>query len=175
MKFYLALGLLMVSMVANAFTLVKEVSESELQAQVERMMPFEQKTLFATLIVSQPLITLAEGEDRVGVRAHIQTLYPNGAKGSGIVGVRGRVIYERSEGAFYIQNPELETLEIKGVDPAMSELIKPYVQALSSGALASTPIFELDDKDAQQRLAKSSLQSVEVKDGKLLIKLKAFQ
>ena len=175
MKFYLALGLLVVSMVADAFTLVKEFSEADLQAEVERMMPFEQKTLFATLIVSQPLIMLSEGEDSVGVRAHIQTLSPNGAKGSGIVGVRGRVRYERSEGAFYIQHPELQTLEINGVDPALSELIKPYVQALIAGALASTPVFVLDDNDAQQKLAKSSLQSVEVKDGKLQIKLSAFQ
>ena len=175
MKFYLALGLLVVSMVADAFTLVKEFSEADLQAEVQRMMPFEQKTMFATIIVSQPLITLSEGEDSVGVRAHIQTISPNGAKGSGVVGVRGRVIYERSEGAFYIQQPELQTLDINGVDPVLSELIKPYVQALISGALSTTPVFVLDDNDAQQKLAKSSLQSVEVKDGKLQIKLKAFQ
>lgn len=96
-------------------------------------------------------------------------------KSNGNVGLSGTVVYEKTEGAFYIKEAQIQTLIIKGLTEQASVLIKPYVQAVISSVLQSNPVFVLDDKDAQQRLAKSSLQSVEVKDGKLRIKVKAFQ
>lgn len=171
----LGLALLCFTTSVYAFTFVKEMSEHELQRQVELMMPFEQKTLFATISISNPVVRLFEDENKVGVSAQIETLAPNGLKGSGSVGLAGRVVYEKSEGAFYIKEAQIQTLIIKGLTEQGSALIKPYVQALISNALQANPVFVLDDENAQQKLAKSSLQSVEVNDGKLRIKIKAFQ
>jgi len=40
--------------------------------------------------------------------------------------------------------------------------------------LGSRPIYVLDDSDLKQKLAKASLESLEVRDGKLIITLSAF-
>ncbi len=175
MKLILSVTLLLVSTSGYAFTFVKEISEHELQRRVEQMMPLEQKTLFATISVFEPVVDLHDVDNKVGLHARVQTIAPNGMKSNGNVGLSGTVVYEKTEGAFYIKEAQIQTLIIKGLTEQASGLIKPYLQAVISSVLQSNPVFVLDDKDAQQRLAKSSLQSVEVKDEKLRIKVKAFQ
>lgn len=175
MKFIYSLALLLFFSGAHAFTFTKEVSEAELQAQVDKMMPFERKTVLATITVSEPLVDLFEGENKVGISGRIDTLAPNGLKGSGTISVVGTVVYVRSEGAFYIKDSEVVSLDINGLTEPVVQFIKPYAQALISSALAVTPVFVLDESDAQQKLAKSTLESIVVRDEKLLIKIKAFQ
>lgn len=175
MQRIIGIALLLFTASVYAFTFVKEIGEQELQSRVEQMMPFEQETLFATISVLEPVVDLHDVDNKVGLQARIQAIVPNGMKGSGTVGLSGTVVYEKAEGAFYINEAYIHTLRINGLTEATSALIKPYVQALISNALQANPVFVLDDEDAQQKLAKSSLQSVEVKDGKLRIKIKAFQ
>lgn len=171
----LAAVLLLFTSSLYAFTFVKEFSEAELQSRIEQMMPFEQQTLFARISIFEPVVDLYDSDNKIGLSARIQTMTPNGMKGSGSVGLSGVVVYEKSEGAFYIKDAQVQALTINGLSDQTVQVIKPYAQALIAGALQANPVFILDDQDAQQKLAKSSLQSVEVADGKLRIKLKAFQ
>ena len=175
MKRVLGVALLLFSTSICAFTFVKEVTERELQNRVEEMMPFQRKTLFGVISIAHPNVRLYEDENKVGVSAQIETLAPNGLRSSGTIGVSGTVVYEKTEGAFYIRDAIINTLVIDGLTEQGTALIKPYAQGLISGALRASPVFVLNDENAQQRLAKSSLQSVEVRDGTLRIKIKAFQ
>lgn len=160
------------SSVSLAYTL--EVSEEEIQKRIEAVMPIEKKQLFFTVRLSEPKVELTKGSDRLGLFLNVDVLVPSVAKGAGKGKITGKIRYEKSEGAFYIDEPIIESIEVKRFPAKYTNKMRGLTQTLLAKALSKYPVYQFKDKDIKQKMAKATLKTVEIKDEKLLITLGLF-
>lgn len=170
MKYMIGIVFLVVANFANAFTFTKEFTEAELQQKIEAMMPLETQQLFMTIFITEPRLDLIEGSNQLS----IQATAPGGLQGNGTTHIMGEISYQPDEGAFYLHNPIILKLKIDGIQEIYQPEIKQIAQIALSEALLQQPVYKLDDDNLQHKLAKSKLESVLVKDEKLIVKFKMF-
>jgi len=170
-RFILFLILFSLSQISMALTYTIKLSEAELQKKVEAMMPIEKKKLFFKLILSEPKIELIEGSNEVGLFTHIDIDSKLGIKGAGRAKITGALSYNSDSNEFFFKNSKIQQLEIDRVSQKDIHQIKGLVQKVVSKILAKRPVYRLKDDDLKHKLARSVLQSVTVKDKKLLLEL----
>ena len=158
-----------------AFSYTVELSEKRLQKKVSAMMPMEASKYYLTVTLSEPEIELIEGRNEIGVFTHIEVVVPKikraEIKGSGRTKITGSLSYESERCEFFFKNPVIEMLEIDKVSERYIPVVKSIVQFIAQKILAKLPVYRLKDENLKHKLAKSMLQSITVKDKKLLLKL----
>jgi len=159
------------SQISMALTYTIKLSEAELQKKVEAMMPIEKKKLFFKVILSEPKIELVEGSNEVGIFTHIDIDSKLGIRGTGRAKITGVLSYNADLNEFFFKNSKIEKLEIDKVSQKNIKQIKGLVQVIVSKTLAKRPVYRLKDDNLKHKLAKSVLQSVSVKNKKLLLEL----
>jgi len=169
---FIVLLLSLVSPLALAFSYTVEMTEQELQQRLSALMPLERKELFVTVVVSQPQVDLAVGNNQLGIFAHIEVSTPSGM-GAGKVKIQGRLSYQAKEAAFYLSNPKLVRLDIENVPQEFLPAIREISQLAISHLLETQPVYVLRNDNLRHRLLKSSLKSVSIKDRRLLVELNA--
>lgn len=159
-----------------AFSYTLRLSEADLQERIDLVLPVERKQLFVTVRVSDPDVDLSSRSNLVGIALSVEASVPGGLKGSGRGKLFGSVRYERNEGAFYLDEPKLRELEIKRVPAQLNKEIAKIAEVALVKALQRYPLYRLNESDNKQKMAKAMLESVNVEDQQLLIKLKpSFQ
>ena len=173
-KIILIAALILYAQVALAFSYTLQISEDELQAKVSDMMPIEKKKFFITVILSNPHIDLAVGNNEIGLFSHIEILAPGGIKGEGKAKISGSLSYDSEKSEFYFKNPKIVNLQSENIPPNLLPKVKQIAQLAASQFLSVRPIYKLTDKNLKQRLAKAVLQSVKVEKNHLLVGLSLF-
>ncbi|MGJ8691292.1 MAG: DUF1439 domain-containing protein [Thalassotalea sp.] len=174
MKFIIGIMLLVLSNFSSALSYTLEFSEAELQSKLDAMMPLVKKKLFMKITISAPKLDLIDNANELALFANINVSAPGGLNGSGKTKIKGSIDYRPEQGAFYLKNPEVIELHINGVLPQYQMKIKELAQASIAKALLKQPIYKFKDDDMKQKMAKSTLTSVVVKNGKLLVNLSMF-
>lgn len=159
------------SQITMALSYTVELSEAQLQKKVASIMPIKKKRLFFKIILSDPKIELLDGSNEIGIFTHIEIDSKIGIKGTGRAKIVGSLSFEPESGEFFFKNTKLLKLEIDKVSEKYNQQIKAVVQAVGAKILEKTPVYRLKDDDLKHKLAKSVLQSIFVKDKKLLLKL----
>lgn len=154
---------------ALSYTL--ELSEAQLQSKLTAMMPIEMSKYFCTVTLSEPEIELIEGDDEISVFCHIDALISQNIKGSGRAKIVGSLDYFAETSEFHLIDPKIAMLEIDSVAEKYTSQLKSIVQWVASKILATRAVYQLKDNTLKHKLAKSMLQSVLVKNKKVLLKL----
>jgi hypothetical protein len=149
-----------------------EVSEDEIQRQIESGFPVRKSVLVAKLVFSNPRVVLHGGsEDRVELRVEVVA---TGALGShrkeGSATITGGVRYDPAEGAFYLDDSRI-ALEIEGAEPERLAKIEEIATELARDRLATIPFHRLDPAGFRDSLARLALKKVKVKRGKVVLTL----
>ena len=171
-RWLLAIVLLMSWQQAQAYTL--EISAEELQAKVTAMMPIEKKKFFVTVTLSNPAVDLAVGDNKIGIFSDIKLRTPGGVSGSGSLKVTGALKYVADEGAFYLQSPQIISLESTDISANMLPKVRELAQLAVQEFLARKPVYRLQDDNIKHNLAKAVLQSLKVENNKLVVELGIF-
>lgn len=157
-----------------AFTYTQEITEAEIQQKVAAMMPLERKKSFLTVILSKPKIVLSDGTDHISFYSKVKLKALGGLTGTGSTKIKGSIEYNAKKGEFYLRNPKIVDLKMKDVPSSLMPKIKSIAQSFLSQSLKKRPIYRFKDNDLKQKLAKSVLKSVTIKDKKLQVVLSAF-
>lgn len=80
----------------------------------------------------------------------------------------------RGLGAFFFKNPKIVSLELDQVPKEYVRNIQLIAQVTATQAMSVYPVYILNDDDRSQKLAKSRLESVEVKGETLNVVLRLF-
>lgn len=174
LKFTWLLVLLSVSQFAMAYSYTMEISEQAIQNKISSMMPMERKLLVITIIVSEPKVSLRKEDNKISVFTNLSVLAPDGTRHTGRVSFTGTLSYDASQGAFFFHNPLIDTLEIDNLPAQYAADVKQITQLAVASAMATYPVYKLQDSDLRQKYIKSVLESVVVADGKLLVTLRSF-
>lgn len=156
------------------FSYTVRLTEDQLQAQIDTIMPIEKKQLMTTIRIFEPQLELVPDTNQIGIAVSLEAIAPGGLKGAAHGRLLGSIRYEKEQGAFYISDPELAHLHFKRVPDSLNKEITRVVQLALVQALNRYPVYRFNDKDGRQKMAKSMLESVTVDDEVLLIKLKPF-
>lgn len=170
--FIVMVGMYLFAGAAGAFTL--EFTEAQLQEKIDAMMPLEKKRLLFTIVISDPALKLLQGEDRLNVRANLSVKVPGGVTGSGKVNITGKLRYDKDKGEFYLDEPVINEMHVDKVPDNYQAQIKSLTQKSVEKAMARKPVYKLKDDNVKQKLAKSTLQSVRVDGGKLIVEFGLF-
>ncbi|MFT6926124.1 MAG: hypothetical protein ACJAZP_001725 [Psychromonas sp.] len=165
------LCLLTLSSFANALPYTLKITEQELQNKLSKQLPIERTLAYISAKIYDSRIDLIEGSAEIGVFTHLEVTVLDNIKGSGQAYAKGVLIYNPEKGAFYLINPSIVSLEIKDIPADFIPEIKRIAQLSLEQALKIHPINLFDDQQIQQKMAKSSLQSIVVKDQALLINM----
>lgn len=163
--------LILLSHHAYAYQYTVELTQQQLQKQLSALMPLEKEAFFVKVVISDPKIDLLEGGNEVGVFTNVRLTAPGGIQGTGRARITGAVSYKKQDGSFYLHNPKLTQLEIDQIPAQYYAKAQELGQYALDNTMSNRPLFTLSDEDMKQKMAKSMLQSVTVKNGKLLIVL----
>jgi len=119
----------------------------ELQQRVAEKFPTEQKLGFASVVFSNPVVSLSDSSDRIGKLAG-----------------DWRVRYESTKGALYLEDVNISKFDIDGMPASTREGILKVAQPVLRGYLQRVPVHTF-----RQRIDHGALKSVLVKDGKLVV------
>ncbi len=159
-----------------AFNYNLEISEKKLQKTVQSMMPMVKKKFFITVTLSDPQIHLIEATNEIAVYTHINVKFPKGVSAgeissSGKLKIKGTLSYKSDTGQFFYKNPVIEKLEIHKVSEKYMAKLKTMIQLVAKQTLEILPVYTLKDDNLKNKLAKAMLQSITVKDKKLLLEM----
>lgn len=169
MKLLITFLIVTMASFSNAFSYTHTLSEAELQQEIEKVMPIVKKKYFLTMTLSNPKINLIEGTNEVALKSNINVSAPGGLQGDGVAHIIGQLEYNQAQGAFYFKNARLVELTLNGIPPDIQPEIKKAAQSSLTRTLSKRPVYVLKDDDIKQKIAKSTLQSIEVKNQALHI------
>lgn len=156
---------------ATALPYTLQITEQELQEKLSKEMPMARQAAYISAEIYDSRVDLIEGSDEVGVFTSMDITVFGNIKGSGQAYAKGVITYNAEKGAFYLINPSIVSLEIKNIPPDFIPEIKKIAQLSLEQALKISPFYLFSDQETQEKMAKSSLESILVKDKTLLIKM----
>ena len=157
-----------------ALTYTLSVSEEKLQKKIAAMMPIEKQKSFYTITLSDPMAEIIEERNEIGVYVNVAIETWRGIKGTGNAKITGALSYNHETCEFFLKNIGLEKLEIDKISDKFSSVIKYIVQWLAAKTFESRAIYRLKDDNLKHKLAKATLQSISIAEGKLLLELSVF-
>jgi hypothetical protein len=162
--------MLLITNAAMAFTSTLELSEAELQTRITSLQPIKQQRFGNTVTFTDIKIGLVQVSDEISFSSPLEILGPTGLKASGAVTMRGKLRYDEKSGEFFLDAPVIDDFKVDGVTGSLLAQIRSITQFAARTILAKHAIYKLDNS-LKQKLAKSLLKSVDIKDRKLFIVL----
>jgi len=158
----------------SALTYTIEVPKKIIEQQIAMHMPLEKKLLMATLLLSEPRLTLLEETNEVSLFLNVDVIMLEGLKGSGRGELVGTIEYRAEQGAFYLVNPRIVNLNIDRLPSFLFSKIARAAELLLARSLSSYPVYRLNENDARHKMAKAALKDVSVSRDTLLLTLGMF-
>jgi hypothetical protein len=150
---------------------VVEISQQEIQQQLDRQFPVARSYLLLTVELMNPQVTLKEGANRIHFGVDVAATVPVQPPFRGSGEISGEVRYEPAVGQFFLENSRIEELNIPGVPENYRPQVQQVIDGLTREYLDRQPIYQLKADDVRHSVAQLFLQSVTVGDGKLRIHL----
>jgi len=167
-KFLILCIMSLMANVALAFSYTLELSEADLQTRITSVQPIQQQRFGVTVTFTDIKIGLIPVSDEISFLSPLDVIIPSNLKATGAVTMRGKLRYDENLGEFFLDAPVIDDIKVDGVTSSMLAQIKPITQFAAHTILAKHAIYKLDNT-LKQKLAKSLLKSVDVKDKKLFI------
>lgn len=150
------------------------LSEAQLQENVEKAFPIEKqdRSGLITTTLSDPEVILTDGSDRIGLAVQVAVNLLGREKAlAGSVTADGKVRYVPTDGAFYLDAPRIQSITLEGLSSGLKKQIESLAGPLMEAAVPTVPLYRLDPADTRQALAKTVLRSVEVREGRLIVRI----
>jgi hypothetical protein len=135
------------------------------------MMPIQKSKFLLKVVLSDPKVSLVKDSNEVAISSPIYVTAPAGIKGSGSAKLQGSISYEAKSGEFFLKNPKIVEFQVNTLPQKYQQQAKLVVQAATENVLAKRSIYQFKDENLKQKLAKSILKSVTVKDQTMWIEL----
>ena len=150
------------------------LSEDELLNAVSRKLPFERTYLHVfDITLDRPRISLVDGSPRikVGLDASVEAKLGGKPPLAGSADASGAIRYNADQGAFFIVDPEIETLAIDGLPSAYADRADMALTKALKLFFETRPIYTLRESDTKQAAARMVLKNIAVDKGELVLTL----
>lgn len=149
------------------------VSQQEIQQQIDSRLPLGTPAGSPITLSLQSLqcdlLTADEslGNNNVALQAEVRFALLGFLQLNSRAGLQGRLVYNPERAAFFIEQPQLTSLDLDQVPPQQQQKLKTNLQQIISTVLATMPVYTLQDERARNHIDR-----VEVQDNVMLVHLK---
>ena len=166
---------------ACGFTRTLVFTSEQLQQKLDARFPVSKEAYRLTTTLSDPVVQLEEGTDRIGLDVTVAVEHPGvrilgkelvgAGRADGRFGLTGQVQYVPEEGAFFFTNPVIHRMETEQIPDRFADRVVRVVGELLGAYLSRAPIYRLKDDTLKKKATRLLLRSVVVKEGKLRVKV----
>lgn len=158
----------------NSSALRIAITKEQILERLNETLPL-QKTYFYVFDVTfhSPRVELVEASKRINAGLDFTlaiTLLNDSSPLQGRVDASAGVRYAPDEGAFYLKEPSVETLELDGVPKELAARAHSVLAQGMSTYFESQPIYQLSERQSH-RTAKAVLQDVSIETGRIILHL----
>jgi hypothetical protein len=147
------------------------ISADALEAGLQKAFPVDKRELFLGIHLSDPTVALNAADiDRIGFGASVGVSAGGRKLANGTLTAAGKLRYKASSGTFYLDDPEIKTLDIDRISGGEANAVRKAVSYVLRKVVRHLPVYQLDLTDPMQRYAKSAIKSVEVSDGAVVVR-----
>lgn len=150
------------------------LTEQELQQQLNQIKSQQYQDGFLTIDLKNPVINLNSDSNKIALTGLVETLFLGNLKANANFRVLGKINYQAEQGAFYLYDIELDSLQSEQIPEQYIANIKGAVTQLLNQILKEQAVYTLSDSNLQEALAKATLKKVEVQEGKLTLTFSPF-
>ena len=147
-------------------------SVSARQLTIEAAARFPQRRCLlglACVTLADPQVRLRNDDPRIFLSARASPDVGAQSLGDGRIELAGKPRYDSALGAFFIDAPEILSLEFPGLPSAYVAPAMELTRGVLIDYLRQTPVWVLDEQDARQALARLALREVKVQGGVLRV------
>lgn len=151
-----------------------DIDQAQIQARLDARFPQKSCALMlACVTVSEPVVTLAEGSERIGLAADVLVTIGH-RQVPGRVAFSGTLRYVRYEGDFYLDDVQVDDFTLAGAPPEFVELVKTRGPGALRRALEGHPVYTIRSDSAKAAFAKLAVRDVRVVHGKVRVSFLRF-
>ncbi|WP_430461899.1 DUF1439 domain-containing protein [Thalassolituus sp. LLYu03] len=169
MRRVLLITALLMPLMASAYEV--RLSEQQLQQEINARLPVTQQRGLFTLEISNAVLTLIDGEDRLRIQADARLITSFGLQSRGKVTLDGKVRYNNQDYSFYIEDPVIRQISIDGVAPELEPQLIELAQQSLTPALRNQPVYTLSDQEMTQNLARMMLKGMRIEQRSVVLVL----
>jgi len=151
-----------------------DIDQVQIQQRLAARFPQHNCALMmACLDVSDPVVTLTEGSERIGFAANVVVTLGR-RQSPGRVAFSGVLRYVQYEGDFYLDDVQLDDLQLSNFPPELAAVVKQRGPAAMRRALDGHPVCSLKGQGARAALAKLAVSDIHVANGRVRITFLKF-
>ena len=151
------------------------ISQEMIDGALAERYPVSKRYLILLRITfSEPVATLLPDSNRVRVGMGAELDFKRGDQDQrvgGSVSVLTGIRYSSEQHQFFLDDPQIEKVELQGVPPEFADRVASGVLAISKEHLESLPIYTLRADDAKKSIARLLLKEFQVRDGAIYLTL----
>lgn len=152
---------------AHAYTL--EFNRAELQQYVVDYFPLSQQTPFSRITYSNPSVVLDEQTNRIGLEVTVRAEMPGMMAITGRGRIDGDLEYRKETHQFYLHDPKISNVRFADSDYQLAGTVQQLVNSISQQSLPMIFVYELKETDVREKMARSVLKNIIVRQGKLVV------
>ena len=146
-----------------------DIDSTDLQSRIAAHFPARYcKTPLLCVELSNPLVALNEGDDRIGLALDVKFTLGTRER-AGRIGLAGRPRYVASQGQLFLDDFEIKHLDVAQLSAEYVEWVQTGATLLARHALQDHPVYTLDDSTAKGAFEKRAISDVRVIGGKLRV------
>lgn len=144
------------------------ITEKQIEEKLADKFPYEKTYLLVLkLTYNNPQFDLLEEQNKIRVGMDTMLNLKLGEESeplNGGITVLCDLIYDKDEQAFYLNNAELERLDISGIPEKWEEKVKKYAPLAVNAYFENHPVYELKGRNTKESIAKALLKDVVIKE-----------
>lgn len=149
------------------------LTQAELEAKLAERFPLHKTHLLLVGVTySNPRVKLTDGSSEIGlgVDARLDATV-NDKELTGSADLVARLGYDPAEGMFVLRDARVTRVAIRGMKDETAERVRSIANALAAEQVSGIPVYKVRPTDVKLALTRLVLQSVEVHDGVLYVRL----
>jgi len=161
--------LTLLSFNVNADPYMLTITKEVLQEQIDSAIPIEKTNFMGKALIDNPSLELNGRLNKIEFWVDFDAVILKKINKVGTSKISANLIYNHSLGAFYLQDPVIEELNIDNVKEKHIPIYKKLIHVVLKSSLKKHPVYKFDLEDHQQKFAKASLKSVAIVDDALVV------
>lgn len=144
------------------------IEQATLQKSLNTVGVFSYENTALNIDVLNPQLALL-ANNQAGVKAQVKATIFGSMQTDLFISTRGNLRYNAEQGAFYLDNIQLESLSSEKLSNWQLIGIKASLPSLLNQLFQWQPIYRLDENKKEEKLAKKALKDVKIDQQKLLV------
>jgi hypothetical protein len=151
-----------------------DIDQAQIQQRLAARFPLHRCTLAVACIdVTDPVVTLAEGTNRIGFAANVDVALGH-RHTNGRVAFSGVLRYVRYQGDFYLDDIRVDDLQVSQFPPELATVLRLRGPAAIRFALEGQPVYTIKGDTAREALLKLAVREVRIVDGRVRVTFLRF-